>query len=895
MRFTLLTSILLISSAHIMLAFPAKGQSMATERVAVGLRNENVEEAIKKMEEQSRLRFYYRIADVKDIANLNLPKESRTIEQILNLILQNTALSFRQIDKSILIEKLPQSSYQIIGVVKDSLKNELVQYATISLQDSLGKVLKSTFTDVNGAFRFDSLANRHYKITVSSMGYKNKQIEIAANLKSDLQNLGILYLYEANVTLNQVNVVGTGPILKQEIDRLTYDVQADPESKIRNVLDMMRKIPLLSVDAEDEIKLKGNSNYRIFINGKPSGMMAKSPKDVLRSMAASSIQKIEVITTPPAKYEGEGLAGIINIVTSKNIDDGYSGNVNSSYKFPVGGISNSGSFILKKGKLGASLVGGITNYNSPNSDRFSERTTTGENPSFLSQDRVNNFDSQYRYLTSLLSFEIDSLNLFSGEVSINNGSYISHNDQNSRLFDKNNSLVQSYSVENLLINPWTGLDVGLNYQLGFKKKKDKLLTLSYKLSNTSDDTDYRLSLGDRFNYSASDFLQINNSKAFEQTVQLDYVNTYGNLKIESGIKGILRENESDYQYSSYDVLSSTYQLQADKSNIFSNDQNIYGIYNSYLYSKDNLSIQAGARLERTTLNSIFSRGGTKVTDEYYNLIPAISSTLKFDKSNQALNIGYTRRIQRPNIWNLNPFVDRSNPSIEVAGNPNLRPVKSNNLIVNYTNFKKFNLNIGIGYSFANNTIQQVYTYNEATGITRTTYDNIGKERQLSLDFNISYPITSKFIFSAGGNLSHLWLEGVVDNILIRNKGLKGVAFGRTAYNINQGMHLNADVNYQSANITLQGRFRPNVYSSFSIDKALFSSNFFIAASISNPFGKFRDFSSVTKGNDFTQTNTSVNYFRGITFSLNYKFGKSDNSIKKNVRSINNDDSTGGKP
>ncbi|MEJ7559901.1 MAG: outer membrane beta-barrel family protein [Pedobacter sp.] len=878
-----------------MFAFPVKGQSMATEKVTVGLKNENIEDAIRKIEGHSRLRFYYRLSDVKSIGNLNVRKESRTIEQLLNLILQNTVLSFRQIDKNILIERLPQNPYQIVGVVKDSLKNELVQYATITLQDSLGKGLKSNFTDINGKFQFDSLANRHYKISIASIGYENRQVDVLTNPKLQLRNLGILLVYAANVSLKQVNVVGTRPILKQEIDRLTYDVQADPESKIRNVLDVMRKIPLISVDAEDEIRLKGSPNYRIFINGNPSSMMAKSPKDVLRSMSASNIQKIEVITTPPAKYEGEGLAGIINIITNKNIENGYSGNINSSYRLPVGGISNSGSLIVQKGKFGASLVGGITNYNSPNSDRFSDRTTTGVNPTFLSQDRVNNFDSQYRYLTSLLSFEIDSLNLFSGEISINNGSYKSHNDQNSRLFDQSNSIVQSYSVENLLINPWTGLDVGLNYQLVFKKKKDKLLTLSYKLSNTTDNTDYSLTLDNQFNYPASDFLQINNSKAFEQTIQLDYVNVFGNLKIESGIKGIFRENESDYQYSSYDESSSSYQLQADKSNIFSNDQNIYGIYNSYLYSKGHLSIQAGGRLEHTTLRSIFSRGNAEVKDEYYNLIPAISSTLKFDENNQALNIGYTRRIQRPNIWNLNPFVDRSNPSIEVAGNPNLRPVKSNNLLMNYSNFKKLSLNIGVGYSFANNTIQQVYTYDDATGITRTTYDNIGKERQLGLDFNVSYPITAKFIFSTGGNLSHLWLEGLVDNILIKNKGLKGIAFGKIAYNINQGMHLNADVNYQSANITLQGRFRPNVYSSFSIDKALFKSKLFAAASISNPFGKFRDFSSVTQGNDFTQTNTSVNYFRAVTFSLNYKFGKSDNSIKKNVRSINNDDSTGGKP
>ena len=894
MRISLLTTFILVSCIHIISALPVNGQSITTQRVAVELKNENLGEAIKKIEQQTTLRFYYRNADVKNIINLNLRKEIRTIEQMLNLMVQNTFLSFRQIDNNILIEKLPQSSYYITGIVKDSIKNEVLQYATVILQDSLGKGLKTAFTDLKGEFRFDSLANLHYKILISTAGLNNKIIEVPPSALAAFTNLGVIKISSPANNLAQVNISASRPILKQEVDRLIYDIQADPESKVKNVLDMMRKIPLLNVDGEDNIQLKGNSNYRILINGKPSSMIAKSPSDVLKSMSASSIQRIEVITTPPAKYEGEGLAGIINIITNKNIENGYNGNINSSYRFPVGGFTNGGSINLKHGKVGASVIAGISDNISPKSNRLNRRETNGDSPTLLDQDRVNNFNARYHYLAASVSVEVDTLNLISADFTFNDGFYHSYNDQNSILTGANQEKLESFTVNNILKNPFSGIDAGLNYQLGFSKKKDKLLTISYIFRKSSDDTDYRLKLDNKFNYDGPDFIQVNNTDAAEQAAQVDYVNSYRNLKIEAGIKGIFRNNKSYYEYSILDQQTAQYELQKDKSNKFNNDQRIFGIYNSYRYQIDNLEVQAGLRLEKTSIKSYVTILSPEINDDYFNLIPSVSATFKFNEKTQALNVGYTQRIQRPNIWNLNPFVDRSNPSYEIAGNPYLRPIKGNNIILNYSNFKKLTMNVGITYAFANNTIQQISVYDDITRITTTTYDNIGKDRLLGIDFNISYPIVTAVNFSTGGNLGYVWLEGMVDGQLIKTKGLKGTAFGRVAYTVDKGMHLNATANYQSANITLQERFRPTIYSSFSIDKEIISEKLFLAANLNNPFEKFRDFRKISEGSNFSQVATSVNYYRSFTFSLNYKFGKTGDLIKKNKRSIKNDDSTGGK-
>ena len=820
---------------------------------------------------------------------MNIVELSKTTLKFLPffflVFINTTALGQTATDKRLAIN----------GIVKDSLKTAPIEYATVTLRDSLGKALKSTFTDSLGRFIFGELDPQKYIIEVSGMGYLNKSILANFSIPSDNHlSLGTILLSSNNLNLKEVLITSNRPIIKQEIDGITYNVQADPDSKVRNVLDMMRKIPMINVDAEDNIQLKGNNNFRILINGKPSSMIARSPKDVLRSMSASNIQKIEVLTTPPSKYDGEGLAGIINIITDKKLDNGYNGNLNSYYKFPVGGLTTSGSFNMKSGKFGANFFGGISNNNSPHSVRLNSRVTTDEFPTFLDQSRTNNFDAQYHALSSNISFEIDSLNLVSADIAYNDGSYKSYNLQSTTLSDINHSTIENYTVNNTLKNPFYGFDAGLNYQLGFNNKKNKLVTLSYKITTSSDNMDYTLNIRYRYNFDNPNFIQINNSKIAEQTVQLDYYNAFPNLIIEGGMKAIFRENKSDFQYSTYNELTSGYELQDATSNRFDNKQNVFSIYNSYQYHINSITLKAGIRLEETRLRSDFISSSNQINSSYLNLLPSMSATWKFDEGRQSFNFGYSRRIQRANIWNLNPFVDRSNPNFEVAGNPSLRPVKSNNIILSYSNLKKMSVNFGITYAFANNTIQQISVYDNASGITRTTYDNIGKDRLIGSDFNLNYPVTSTLSIGAGGNLAYVWLEGFVDGELITSNGLKGNVYGRGSIAINKGFHVNADIKYQSSEITLQGRFRPNIYSSFSADKDIISGKLTASGNISNPLSKYRSFQLVNTGTNFIQTSTNINYFRSFTFSLNYKFGKTTNSVKSIQRKINNDDTTGRK-
>jgi len=782
----------------------------------------------------------------------------------------------------------------IKATVLDSASKKAQDYITAALKKD-GDTVKTTLTNAEGIFELKKVAFGKYSLIVVAMGYTSKTIPLEIR-DNKVYDLGKIVLVAQSNKLNEVSVTAAKPIIKQEIDRISYDMQADPESKVNSVLDMMRKIPLLSVDAEDNIKLKGSGSYKILINGKPSSLVARNPSDVFKSMPASNIEKIEVITTPPAKYDSEGLAGLINIITKKNIDAGYNGSLNFRDSFPSGGPGISGSLTVKDGKFGISAYGGYSRYQNPGTTSRSSRITTGDTPTILDQDGTSSYKSKFGYLSTELSYEIDSLNLLTGEFSFNRSDDKNFSDQQSNLSANPGgtgqlSPIQKYRLLSTGDGIWKGTDVSLNYQRGFKRDKSQLLTLSYKLSNFNNSQLTDLNIFERLNYPETTFPnynQYNDGTTQEQTIQADYVHPLNKkLNLEGGAKAILRHNGSDFEVQNR-MMTGEYEVDPARSNNYDNQQNVYGVYNSYQYNMTNWGFKAGVRLEVTTINADFTSQDTNLDKSFFNVIPAVSVNRKF-KDMSSLNLGYTQRIERPGIWELNPFVDRSNPSFESTGNPDLKPVLNNSFELNYSRFKKGSINIGLNYSFANNTVQQISVYNEATRITRTSYVNTGNDQKFGTNFNINYPFTKSLNLTIGGNMNYIWLKGLVNGLEYKNDGLQGYVYGYMSYKIEPGWRIGANASYSSAYISLQGKSRSNSYTSFSLGKDIIKDKLTFSGNVSNPFKKLRSFEYTTEGVNFRQSSYNENYYRRFNLSLNWKFGKLKESIKKNQRGISNDD------
>ena len=682
--------------------------------------------------------------------------------------------------------------------------------------------------------------------------------------------------------LKTVVITGSKPVVKQEADRLVYDLQADPDNKSSNLIEIMRKIPFLSVDVNDNLLFRGQSDFRVFINGKPSSMMDRNLKEVLRTMPASTIQKIEVITNPSSKYDAEGLAGIINIITVKAGFQGYSGTLNFSERHPLGGPNIGSSFNYKLGRIGISAYAGASQFNRPATQSYTERIS-GLGGTSLMQNSSLRTRNPGGYIGTEFSFEIDTLNLLSAQLNVNGSRTKEYRDQLSTL-NEGSTLLQEYRTNNLNRAVSKGWDGSLNYQIGFRANKDRLLTFSYRYLTYQNKLNSDVEFSERYAFSTPDYVQENNGNMNEHTLQADYVQKFNQVSMEAGVKWIARRNGSEFR-----SLMTEDATRPGLANSYRNDQQVWAVYNSYQFKLMDWTVKIGMRLESTMVDVNFDYEATQVNQQYLNFIPNVAAGRKVGKTGN-LNIGFAQRIKRPGINKLNPFVDRSNPAFEVSGNPDLKPSLINSIMVGYGVNSRLAVNMGLNYSWVKSLFVQVSAFNTETQITRTTHENTGKAQALDADLNLRYAITKAWNASVNLHGTYMLMEALNDGTSLSNNWFFYNVSFTTGYNLRAGWRVTAGLDVKSRNmVNLQGTSNGYVASSFGINKDILKNKLSFSATINNAFTKYRANFVETTGPNFLQTSSTQDYFRNYNVSLNYRFGKLKEGIKKSKRSINNDD------
>lgn len=793
----------------------------------------------------------------------------------------------------------------ITGTVIDSANNKPMSYVTVAIQDSKTHTgVKSGLTKDDGTFSLKAPAGKIYEAVLIFVGYHNKTV--AVNGSGPDVNIGKVTLAASSSQLKEVSVTAARPLMKQEVDRITYDIQADPDSKALSVLDMMRKVPLLTVDGNDNIQLKGSGNYKILINGKESALVAKNPSDILKSMPATNIERIEVITTPPAKYDAEGLAGIINIVTKRNADQGYNIGFNSRFNSVFGaGYNINGT--IKQGKFGASFFGGFGSNGdltagSGNIENIFNPATR-QVTSTINQIGTTRQRGNFHYGGTELSYEIDTLNLVTASVDLFGNDQHQYTNQLSNT-DTLGVLTQAFNLNNSNHGTFTGFDASFNYQLGFKKSKDELLTFSYKYSYSPNKQFNDNLFTDRFNYplqSYPDYQQYNNAGDRDHTIQVDYASPLSKkIAIEAGAKAILRSNYSYYHVDDRDTLTQQYVTNDALTNNFTYHQNIISLYNSYQLKFDKWTGKAGVRLEHTAINANFTSAGVTTAPSYTNVIPSVSIQRSFKSS--SINFGFTQRIQRPGIFQLNPFVDKSNPTFISTGNPALKPELDNTFELTYSNFTKNSINVGLSYAFSNNSIQNVSSLHQVpvtgfpdstTTVTYTTFENLGTNKTLGLNVHTNMNLTKQFTLGLNGQVNHVWLSGTFNGGTYHNDGFTGNAFGNMRYKFDNGYAVSFNAGFFSGNVNLQGKSSDFIFNQYLLSKEFFKKKLTLVLVANNPYTKYNTFRNTINSTYFYQTSYNQNYYRSFAFRINFKFGKFNGNIKKNEHGIDNDDTKGG--
>ena len=782
-----------------------------------------------------------------------------------------------------------KETFQLTGQVQIENTNENIPYVTITVQDENANVVTRQASDAAGKFIIQLPQSGPYQFIFSAVGYATttKEVKIGESEKS--KNLGIIGMAEG-VELKEVSITAQKPLIKSDPDKLVYSVEADPEAQSNTVLEIIRKVPLLAVDAEENVTLNGQSNYKVLVNGKSSSLMSNNFKEVIKSMPANSIKDIEVITNPSSKYEAEGVGGIINIITTRNTNNGYTGSV--------------GLNADSRGGYGANA------YIAATIDKFSFSTNIYNNQfrqpaSEVSSTREDYLSDTYRYrdvsgtnkykgsgnsLNFEAGYEIDTFNLISASAWGYFGNYaadgfLETNESNTGHIPTRHYQNTTYQKEN-----YGFLSGNIDYQRSFPKK-DKTFTVSYKIEYNPENTNNETNRKGLLNYNSEQEKSDNTASGQTHTFQLDYFDPITeNHQFETGVKGVYRRNFSETDRF---ILDSTSQWVEDLSRINDLDYNQYivGAYAGYLFKYKKMSTKIGGRLEYTFNDGVFkAQTNTNFDNTFLNLIPYINFTYAL-KPTQTIKLSYTQRLYRPSIWYLNPYVNDLDPFNIRYGNPNLDAEIAHSFAVSYGQFSpKFNFNIELNSAITNNSVQQ-YSFME-NEVQHTTYDNIGVNQLYGMNLYASVRPGSKINLYANGQINYTFLDSNNDYDF-HNKGLTygGHMGGRvTTW---KGGAVSVNAGGYAPRILLQGKRSGFYYTSFGVTQKLLKDKLDVSVYASNPFSRKIKFWSETEDDTFKSRSENYNWGQNFRLAVVYRFGKMNTQVKKARRGITNDDQRGG--
>ncbi len=754
---------------------------------------------------------------------------------------------------------------RITAVILDSLTKNPIDYATVSLINiKTNKPVNGGVTDEKGKIVLQNITPDDYKLMVGFIGYTSKTLFIKTTPEKPDQNLGDIILKGTSNTLNEVTVEGKKSVIENKIDRLVYNAESDATNAGGDATDVMRKVPMLSVDINGNVQMRGSS-VRVLINGKPSGTMANSVGDALKMLPADQIKSVEVITNPSAKYEAEGSGGIVNIITKKSNAEGISGNVNAA----VGTRSNTGAFNLtaKTGRLSANTSLG-TQLAYPQETRvvFGNQTTiinpTTNSPvtTTILQDGTSKWDRKLYNGSLGLDYDFNAFNNISTNAKYNsfsNGgpgtSVITTNDINTGNIASNTDMGNG------------NLDWNIDYNLKTKKQGEEF-SVSGQLSvgrNTNDFTNnYTTAAGIPINFTSSS----NVGKNKEYTAQTDYVYPISKSMIfEAGGKAIFRNILSEYG--------------AGSNQNFDYNQNVGAGYSTISFNlTKKIQFKGGVRAEYTAIDF------TNNKNDYFNVFPSaiLSQTIK---GKTTLKLAYNRRVQRPSLSYLNPFRNEANQFSVFQGNPSLNPELSDNFEFGYSTYIKGTiLNASVFYRNTQNIIERI-NKNDTFGRILTTYENVGKTQSYGFNLFGSYNPMPKWTL----------MSNIAVNTYEINSELKGLnegtfvnysLFFRSATAFKGGLNLEMFGVINSPQYTYQSKSGAIYIYGGAVKKEIFKKQGTIGLNVLNPFSRDLKIKSVSQGENNYQTQNIYYPIRSIGLNFSYKFGKLKFTEKKKIK---NDD------
>ena len=794
---------------------------------------------------------------------------------------------------------------QITGKVIDASTKQGMEFANISLRKTGSKeFIKGTVSDQLGAFRLDGVSNGNYVVAVSVVGYATFEKELTIGTGQKTINLRSILLKEDTQLLNEVQVVGQRSQMKFEIDRKVFNVDQSLATAGGSASDVLGNIPSVQVDPEGEVSLRGNSSVTVWINGKESGLSADNRAQILEQLPAESIERVEVITNPSAKYNPEGTAGIINIVLKKNRKAGYYGSLQAGVD-TRGGYNAAGNVNFSSGKF-ESFVNVGTRVRKSEGEGYTNRQNLDDNGnpvSYLNQLR-NDEDTRkpviFRAGTTYHATDKDHFS-FNGFGLLGRGDETDWLNYTSNIPGSfTNSLRTSAEKRKMNIG---NFEIG--YKRDFSEKSNLDLSASYNLVNITPESSFLQVSNYAGGTSTSSYqFQENVMKPRKWEFQADYVTEFGEQnKIEAGYKGEFLTSKS--KVSTYSGTSEgNAAFNEGLYNNFTYDQNVNALYATYSKRINRFGIQLGLRGEhtRTNTNSLgYNQSETDhpaYKDDYFSFYPSAFLSYQLPSNNE-LQLNYTRRVSRPWGGQLNPFVNLTDSTNISYGNPLLLPQYSNSLELNYIkNWENHTLSASLYYRNTDNVIQRI-SYRDGD-IMKSTFENIAKTQsagtELILKNNLFRMIdltsTLNFYYNKLDGFSYL-PEGATTPVV----GEADEDFSWSARIIANvmlpwGVSLQATGDYNSRELVAQGYRKANHAIDLGLRKSFLDRKLSLTINTRDLLNS-RKRETITSGSGFSQESVFARSGRTVGFTLTYNFGNMKGSSKRPDRQEQQNNGDGG--
>ncbi len=795
---------------------------------------------------------------------------------------------------------------KITGKVTDAATNAPVDYATVSIfKAGSTSPFNGSITDPKGNFKIDNIPAGEYKITIDFIGYTKKTIDhvVISNTEKNIV-LGNILLSPVQNQLKDVVITAHAPTVENKIDKLVYNPANDLTSQGGVALDVLQKVPMVTVDINGNVELMGNTNIQFLINGKPSTIFGSSITDALQAIPASQIKNIEVITNPGAKYDAAGTGGIINIILKDSKVQGVNGSVNLS----AGTRLENGSFNLnaRKGNFGVSAFfsgNGQLTSTTPSSANRTSYSNTRDTVTQLFQKGSSAFKrSGYRSGINF-TWDISPKDELTASFNFNHFGNQSNGITNQK--QTTTSILNNTIIDTISVNGSSSRfsnnsnDASLSYKKTFNKEDqelDVLYNYSYSSStnNYSQQQDYT-----NVAFPTSGSIGVNPGTDKETDISVDYTQpvTKG-FTIETGAKAVI-ENLNNV-VSTQMLSNGMYVPNPSQSYTFGYDRKIFAYYLSTTFSLFNNFIdgKAGLRYEYTTATTNYP--DTEIPS-YGILAPSFVLSHKLDKT-ESIKFSYSYRLERPDYRSLNPFYNISDPHNISTGDPDLQPELGHNFEMGYNRSfdKGGNIYIAAFYRYNTNDLQSFTTFYPSLKVGDTTYSNvsltqqynIGKETSEGINLFGSLPLGKLNLRS-----NMFFADRITDNP--GSPQVSGFAYRinlNSSYDFGHDLAAEFFINYRSSQRGIQGTNPGFVFYNFAVRKQILKKNASIGLTAANPFNQYVNVNTTTYGSNFNQSNLRQIPLRSFGISLMYKFGKLEFKKDRQKDDNNNaapDDNGGG--